>query len=150
MKMLKVVCAALLCLSIAACDEPEQNKTPGNGSQGGNTPPLKPLPSTCNDNLLARFSWRLDNAAFGYVIEYGTAENVYTESQRTPNTLKSDYISLPRGSEYFVRVTKFNRFAEPQAYKYHFVIPTCADRAEFQKKNPNYVEPIDLVVNFTN
>lgn len=146
MKSLMHLVVVLVSVLAVACSSKEEAA----GNAGGVLPPSKPLPSSCSQDLLARFSWRVDRLAFGYLIEVGTQEGVFSKSFAIAHTEKSFLLTLERGATYFMKATKYLGDGSTTAFQnIELYVPTCAERAEWQKAHPTYVEPFDHLVTWS-
>lgn len=150
MKSLRVLAAIVLSFSIMACEAPDK-KDENNAAGGGSTPPSKPLPATCSQDLLARLNWRGDRLAFGYTVEVGTTKDVYNETHTVNHDQDTFLFALERGSSYYIKITKyFNNTSVTQFQKISLYVPTCDKRVDWQKAHPTYVEPFDHMVTWSN
>lgn len=148
MKLTKLLCGIILSSLIVACSESEKlSEKPIGPVQ----PPKKPLPVTCSKDLLVRLNWRGDFQAFAHTVEVGTEPGVYTETHALPADQTSFPFLLVRGATYYLRATKYtNSGMTTQFQTVQVVAPTCEERSAYQKAHPNYIEPFDQTIYWTN
>lgn len=119
----------------------DPGETPSPGPQG------KPLPASCEQELMVRLKWSPRNDAYGYSVAIGMAADTFDETFAIPPDRKDFLFTLPRGETYFIRATRYlGDGSKVTSHDMQLKAPTCAERAEYKAKNPKYSEPFDELI----
>mgnify|MGYP001563506911 CR=1 FL=1 len=141
--MLKLTLITLLLTSGFLTGCAEKNKSQPTPQKLG-----KPLPEQCETNLAYTLSWAHDRSAYSYTISVGLRPNDFSEFFQLDGEASTKEISLERNLTYYVRVEKQKTSYETIVRDFNFFVPSCANRADWKTKNPDYNEPRHDVVEF--
>ncbi|MGZ3768231.1 MAG: hypothetical protein ACXVCP_06040 [Bdellovibrio sp.] len=150
MRLVQVFCKIILLISsfyLLACNEASQPlgvRKPG-GNDNKPTPPPR-----CSPSLLAQLYWNADKTAFGYTVEIGTQEGVYTSTYTLNPDEKLFVKAFNRETVYYVRVSKYLNLGDYQFQTFQVYGPSCANREAYQKQHSSYKEPFYQFITWTN
>lgn len=106
----------------------------------------KPLPSNCGDTVSHHIEWTADRTAYSYTVSLGLRPYDFYEVYKFSGKTTEVELTLQRDLTYYVRVEKQKTDYQISTTDFTFYIPTCAHRAEWKAKNPDYTEPrVDIV-----
>lgn len=135
-------------LFITACSDSQNQliERPGTPTTQG-----KPLPVKCLQDLPVRLRWKADPVAYAYIVEVGIEPGVHSKIFSVDGNQKAFPIGLERGTTYYFKATKY--FKTGAAARFQTVkvtAPTCAERESHQKAYPDYTEPFEQFLGWTN